>query len=138
MTPVTIYVAARCEKAGRKTNQDSILVSPDLSLPQVAMTSSFELDKSVTLDRWGSLPLVADGMGGMNAGERASQLVVEGVRQAFADTPDDAVASQLRQVTLSPRLWPLPTRRSSSGPPPTVTRKVWEVPSLLSGCLVTK
>lgn len=93
MTPVTIYVAARCEKAGRKTNQDSILVSPDLSLPQVAMTSSFELDKSVTLDRRGSLLLVADGMGGMNAGERASQLVVEGVRQAFADIPDDAVAS---------------------------------------------
>lgn len=93
MTPVTIYVAARCEKAGRKTNQDSILVSPDLSLPQVAMTSSFELDKSVTLDRRGALLLVADGMGGMNAGERASQLVVEGVRQAFADIPDDAVAS---------------------------------------------
>ncbi len=93
MTPVTIYVAARCEKAGRKTNQDSILVSPDLSLPQVAMTSSFELDKSVTLDRRGALLFVADGMGGMNAGERASQLVVEGVRQAFADIPDDAVAS---------------------------------------------
>ena len=93
MTPVTIYVAARCEKAGRKTNQDSILVCPDLSLPQVAMTSSFELDKSVTLDRRGALLLIADGMGGMNAGERASQLVVEGVRQAFADIPDDAVAS---------------------------------------------
>lgn len=93
MTPITFYVAARCEKAGRQANQDSFVVCPDLDNPSVAMTSSFELDHSVTLDKRGALLLVADGMGGMNAGDKASQLIVEGITRSMASIPEASIKS---------------------------------------------
>lgn len=90
----------------RKNNEDNFVVCQDLTggnwfVPQ-ADAAPFELGK------FGSLMVVADGMGGMNAGEVASDIAVKTVQEYFAadklskELVDDATAvnNYLKQVIM--------------------------------------
>lgn len=68
----------------RKNNEDNFIVSPDLATAQWLLPSD---DEYTELGPYGALLVVADGMGGMNAGEVASAIAVETVQQMF--TPDN-------------------------------------------------
>lgn len=74
-------LAARCGAAGRPNNEDNFQVDADLSADQW----EFQRDKVVSLGDKGALLLVCDGMGGMNAGEVASNIAVETVKQRFSN-----------------------------------------------------
>lgn len=64
----------------RKNNEDNFIVCTDLTNPDWSVT---ETPQSVELGEYGSLLVVADGMGGANAGEVASAIAVDTVRQMF-------------------------------------------------------
>ena len=68
----------------RQNNEDNFIVSPDLASAQWLLPKE---DEYVELGQYGALLVVADGMGGMNAGEVASAIAVETVQQMF--TPDN-------------------------------------------------
>ena len=68
----------------RQNNEDNFVVSPDLAAAQWLLPKD---DEYVELGQYGALLVVADGMGGMNAGEVASAIAVETVQQMF--TPDN-------------------------------------------------
>lgn len=74
----TISIAALCDKAGRKINQDNIFLSCRESIysEQADGYTIYSCDKA-DIPPEGTVLVVADGMGGMNAGEVASQIVVE-------------------------------------------------------------
>lgn len=75
-----IRLATRCEAAGRPENEDNFQVAEDLSISNTGFTK----DKVFPLGSKGSLLLVCDGMGGMNAGEVASAIGVETIKNLFA------------------------------------------------------
>ena len=75
-----IRLAARCEAAGRSENEDNFLVAQDLSVSD----SKYDTDKVFSLGNKGTLLLVCDGMGGMNAGEVASAIGVDTIKELFA------------------------------------------------------
>lgn len=90
MSKITFNIAARCEAAGRAANQDNMWLCADLT--QIADTITpavVNKDGEVVLGKAGALLVVADGMGGMNAGEVASELVIKGIRKAFSRIPAD-------------------------------------------------
>ncbi len=63
-------------------NEDNFQVCPNLASGNwVLVPAPFELDQS------GALLIVADGMGGENAGEVASTHAVEAIRSFFSKTP---------------------------------------------------
>lgn len=68
----------------RKNNEDNFIVSPDLATAQWLLPND---DEYTDLGPYGALLVVADGMGGMNAGEVASAIAVETVQHMF--TPDN-------------------------------------------------
>jgi protein phosphatase len=70
----------------RTNNEDNFIVNPDLSKDDWNMPET--PDTVVELGKNGCLLVVADGMGGMNAGEVASELAVQGVRRAFSEVKD--------------------------------------------------
>jgi serine/threonine protein phosphatase PrpC len=78
---IKFRLAARCGAAGRPNNEDNFQVDADLSADQW----EFQRDKVVSLGDKGALLLVCDGMGGMNAGEVASNIAVETVKQRFSN-----------------------------------------------------
>lgn len=64
---------------------------------------SFSTDKEVELSECGMLMAIADGMGGMNAGEVASEIAIGTVKEFFAPgrvTPKDAKTYQARKAFL--------------------------------------
>lgn len=75
-----IRLAARCEAAGRPENEDNFQVAENLSVSNTGFTT----DKVFTLGSKGTLLLVCDGMGGMNAGEVASAIGVQTIKNLFA------------------------------------------------------
>lgn len=86
-----IRLAARCEAAGRPENEDNFQVAEDLSVSNTGFTT----DKIFPLGAKGTLLLVCDGMGGMNAGEVASAVGVETIKNLFASQylTEDVLAS---------------------------------------------
>ncbi|MBR4827010.1 MAG: serine/threonine-protein phosphatase [Bacteroidales bacterium] len=70
----------------RTNNEDNFIVNPDLDSNEWAVPSDTE--KLIPLGKHGCLMVVADGMGGMNAGEVASEIAVTTIRNTFANVPD--------------------------------------------------
>ena len=70
----------------RTNNEDNFIVNPDLTAPEWLVPS--EPDALIPLGKNGCVMVVADGMGGMNAGEVASDLAVRGIRKSFGDVVD--------------------------------------------------
>ncbi|MDR1380350.1 MAG: protein phosphatase 2C domain-containing protein [Tannerella sp.] len=77
---ITFRIAARCEAAGRPDNEDNYQICDNLDDNRWGFTT----DQEVTLSSRGALLVVADGMGGLNAGEEASAIAVETVKKYFA------------------------------------------------------
>lgn len=86
--------------AFRSGNEDNFYVDDDLT---DATTNRVSQDEVLQLGELGMLMVVADGMGGMNAGEVASQIAVDTVKAAFTiESLTDSVTatSQSRQKYL--------------------------------------
>ena len=80
MNEIKFTMAARCEAAGRHYNEDNFQLTDNLANDQW----EFMTGKEVTLGEKGALLVVCDGMGGMNAGEIASELAVKTIKEQFA------------------------------------------------------
>jgi serine/threonine protein phosphatase PrpC len=77
---IQIKMAAWSDRAGRPNNEDNFLLNKNIS----AGEWSFTANETVPLDEKGALLLVCDGMGGMNAGEVASAIAVDTVKEWFS------------------------------------------------------
>lgn len=87
-------------EAFRSGNEDNFFVDDDLT---DTTTSKVSQDEVLQLGELGMLMAVADGMGGMNAGEVASQIAIDTVKAAFnkASLTESVIAtSQSRQKYL--------------------------------------
>ncbi|MDR3261541.1 MAG: protein phosphatase 2C domain-containing protein [Tannerella sp.] len=80
MANIKFRVAARCEAAGRLNNEDNYQVGDNLNENRWGFTT----DREVALASKGALLAVADGMGGMNAGEVAAAIAIETVKEWFS------------------------------------------------------
>ena len=80
MSGLKLAMAARCEAAGRRHNEDNFQLNDNLSGDEW----SFITGKEVELGEKGVLLVVCDGMGGMNAGEVASAHAVNTIKEWFA------------------------------------------------------
>ena len=69
-------------EATRNGNEDNMFVCTDLSSKNQDMP--FSADKEETLSKGGCLLVVADGMGGMNAGEVASEIAINVVKESVS------------------------------------------------------
>ncbi len=90
MSRITFNIAAKCDKAGRTQNQDNFWVCPNLD--KIGDVSTIGNDSDVELSSKGALLVVADGMGGMKSGEKASEFVIEGIKSKFANIPSDILS----------------------------------------------
>lgn len=70
----------------RTNNEDNFTVNPDLTKSEWA--SPAQPDDVISLGENGCVMVVADGMGGMNAGEVASELAIKGIRRSFEEVSD--------------------------------------------------
>lgn len=75
-----IKMAAWSDRAGRANNEDNFLLGKKVS----AGDWSFDANEAVVVDGKGALVVVCDGMGGMNAGEVASAVAVDAVKDWFS------------------------------------------------------
>ena len=75
-------MAARCEAAGRKINEDNFQLSDNLESDHWG----FVTNQEVTLGEKGALLVVCDGMGGMKAGATASDLAVKTIKEWFTNS----------------------------------------------------
>ena len=107
MTRTILNFTAICDKAGRPNNQDNFWICPDLS--SYAATGTVTIGSSsteVALTEKGALLVVADGMGGMSAGEVASQIVIDSVKRTFSDlksvslSNSNAIKSFIKQAII--------------------------------------
>lgn len=87
MFKIEFNAAFRTDKAGRAANQDNGFYILDLQAGAEAGVNNINTDRTVGMGAKGALFVVADGMGGMNAGEKASELIVKGMQKAFANMP---------------------------------------------------
>ena len=71
----------------RTNNEDNFIVNPDLNAPDKWIVPA-NADDVFALGKGGCVMVVADGMGGMNAGEVASEIAVNYVKQAFSKVSD--------------------------------------------------
>jgi len=82
MAELTFYVTAGTDVGLIRTNnEDNFIISPDLHAGEWFLPH--EDNAELTLGSYGSLLVVADGMGGMNAGEVASEIAVNSIKEAF-------------------------------------------------------
>lgn len=70
----------------RTNNEDNFIVNPDLTQGEWFIPS--DTDAVIPLGKNGAVMVVADGMGGMNAGEVASELAVSSIRHSFESVED--------------------------------------------------
>ena len=83
MSDIKFRIAAKTDMGCiRKNNEDNFQAAADLS----QLTMSWVNNQTYDLGDKGALLVVADGMGGMNAGEVASAIAIDTVREFF--TPD--------------------------------------------------
>lgn len=75
----------------RLNNEDAFIICPDLSRQDWTQS---ETPSYIQLDKYGSLLIVADGMGGPQAGEVASSIAIESIQYFFTtDTIENALNS---------------------------------------------
>lgn len=80
MNEIKFRIAAKTDVGlVRQNNEDNFQASSDLSVEPMRWINN----EICSLGEKGALLVVADGMGGMNAGEVASKLAIETVRKAF-------------------------------------------------------
>lgn len=99
MSRISFNVAAKCDKAGRTQNQDNYLVCPNLSQINDSFNDIIGCDKDVVLSDKGALLVVADGMGGMNAGEVASELVIKHIKESFSNIPTAILGDETQMLS---------------------------------------
>ncbi|MEL5894825.1 protein phosphatase 2C domain-containing protein [Bacteroides sp. GD17] len=75
----------------RKNNEDNFVVNRDLSQTEWFVPQSSE---TISLGKFGSLLVVADGMGGTNAGEVASAIAIETIQDAFTTEKLEKIVTQ--------------------------------------------
>ena len=94
---ILFRMAARCEAAGRSNNEDNYQLDDNLS----DNSWGFTADAEVSLGEKGALLVVCDGMGGMNAGEVASDIAVKTIKEWFTTDKltDAAVAAPCKYIT---------------------------------------
>ena len=103
--PIKITIAAHCDKAAREHNEDNCLVCTDVASGVVDHAGDGTyLSPQINLGDKGCLLVVADGMGGMNAGEVASQMAVEAVRNYFSKDKLDEIALE-EESQISRFIW---------------------------------
>lgn len=97
MKDIKFILAARCEAAGRESNEDNYQIIADIATDRHGFTANEEL----TLGNLGTLLVVCDGMGGMNAGEVASAIAVQTVKDCFykSKITKDALARPEKFIT---------------------------------------
>lgn len=97
MKDIKFTLAARCEAAGRESNEDNYQIIADIATDRHGFTANEEL----TLGNLGTLLVVCDGMGGMNAGEVASAIAVQTVKDCFCKSKmtKDALARPEKFIT---------------------------------------
>lgn len=93
MAKIEFNAAFRTDKAGRSANQDNGFSILDLTTARNTNEQNLNTDRTIQLGAKGALFVVADGMGGMNAGEKASELIVKGLQRAFNDLPDNVAGN---------------------------------------------
>ena len=76
----------------RSNNEDNFIVNPDLIKPDEWFVP-VGADEVIALGERGCVMVVADGMGGMNAGEVASELAVNSIRDTFSRVKDFSAIS---------------------------------------------
>lgn len=69
----------------RDGNEDNLILNTDLSNQNATAWTWINKESNITLSSRGALLVVADGMGGLNAGEVASRIAVESIRDYFND-----------------------------------------------------
>lgn len=80
-----IIATAHCDKAARENNEDNCLIRMNLLDEKVNhQGDGVFLSESVSLGDKGALFILADGMGGMNAGEVASAIAVSSTSNFFS------------------------------------------------------
>lgn len=97
MTAYTAAAGKYSENSPNKGNEDNFFVSDDLTNSTPPL---FTTDKTVKLSECGMIMVVADGMGGMNAGEVASEIVINTVKEYFSPqiiNPSIAVTHNARK-----------------------------------------
>ena len=94
---ILFRMAARCEAAGRPNNEDNYQLDDNLS----DNSWGFTADAEVSLGEKGALLVVCDGMGGMNAGEVASDIAVKTIKEWFTTNKltDAVVAAPCKYIT---------------------------------------
>ena len=94
---ILFRMAARCEAAGRPNNEDNYQLDDNLS----DNSWGFTADAEGSLGEKGALLVVCDGMGGMNAGEVASDIAVKTIKEWFTTDKltDAAVAAPCKYIT---------------------------------------
>lgn len=91
MSTIRFRIAAKTDVGlVRTNNEDNFQASSDLSNGQMRWVNN----EICSLGDKGALIVVADGMGGMNAGEVASELAIETIREYFS--PDKLTADVLK------------------------------------------
>lgn len=81
MNSIKFRIAAKTDVGlVRENNEDNFQASSDLSVEPMRWVNN----EICSLGEKGALLVVADGMGGMNAGEVASELAIETIRTAFS------------------------------------------------------
>lgn len=96
MSRIIFNLAAKTDRAGRPSspNQDNLWVCPDLTNFGASIDNIVGTDEDVELSDKGALLVVADGMGGMNAGEVASKLVIDGIKKKFSNIPKSILTDE--------------------------------------------
>lgn len=81
MNPIKFKIAAKTDVGRvRENNEDNFQAASDLAVAPMRWIN----DKECTLGSKGALLVVADGMGGMNAGEVASEIAIDTLRAYFS------------------------------------------------------